>query len=141
MSKYLVAILISLIGLLIILVPTFLLPVCSPIEVINGDMHNHTSYKFMKCHWTSQAEIGIGSVILVIGIFMLLMKSHLVRLGMSLSLIVIALLVAAIPTVLIGVCPGETMACHIGTLPGLLLLSMTLLIICSINAFYLKRHN
>ena len=95
----------------------------------------------MKCHWTSQAEIGIGSVIFVIGIFMLLMKSHFVRLGMSLSLIVIALLVAAIPTVLIGVCPGETMACHIGTLPGLLLLSVTLLIICSINAFYLKRHN
>lgn len=140
MNKSVSAILVILLGLLVILIPTYILPVCPPSEIIINHEH-HMTYKFMKCHWTAQAEIGVGVVIALIGLCMLLIKSALIRLGLSLSLIIITLLVAALPTVLIGVCPGEMMDCHIGTLPALLLLSAILLIVAIVNAIYLKRHS
>lgn len=144
MNRVFISILIIIVGLLVILIPTTILPVCPPSEVISAatDTHNHNHgvmLKFMKCHWAGQAEIGIGIVIAVLGLFMLLAKSPLVRLGISLSLLAIAGLVAAIPTLLIGVCPGEMMPCHMGTLPALLLLSAILFIIAAINAIYLRR--
>lgn len=139
MNRFLSSAFVILIGLLLILVPTYILPVCSPTEIMTSSHDHHITYKFMKCHWTSQAEIGIGTAIVVIGLIMLLTKSTLIRLGLNISLLVIAMFVAAVPTVLIGVCPGEMMACHIGTLPALLLLSGALFIGILINVFYLKR--
>lgn len=143
-NRIIVSILMMILGLLVIFVPTFILPVCPPTEVISqsADGHNHSvAFKFMKCYWTAKAEIGVGGVIAVLGLVMLLAKSSLVRLGISMSLACIAVLVAAIPTILIGVCPGELMPCNIGTLPALLLLAGTIFIIAVLNSFYLCKQS
>lgn len=141
-NRIFIAILIMILGLLIITVPTYILPVCSPtgVTALSADGHSHSAgIKFMKCHWTGQAEIGVGILIVVLGLFMLLTKLAAVRLGISIALSCIALLAAAIPTILIGVCPSEMMQCHMGTLPALLLLSGVLFIITVINAIFLNK--
>lgn len=142
MNRKLVSILVLILGLFVILIPSYLLPVCPPMEAMKPTTDGHThamAVKFMTCHWTERAEIGCGALIILLAVFMLLAKSAQVRLGISLSLIGIALLVGAIPTVLIGVCPGEMMQCHMGTLPGLLLVSGALLILTVINSIYLYK--
>lgn len=143
MNRVIISLVFVVLGLLVILVPTYLLPVCAPMEVIspvvNVQAPAHVTVKYMKCHWTGQAEMGIGAVIMALGLLMLLSRSASVRLGLSLSIICVALLAAAIPTVLIGVCPGEMMPCHMGTLPALLLLSGLLVVIALINVLYLNR--
>lgn len=143
MNRVIISLVFVVLGLLVILVPTYLLPVCAPMEVIspvvNVQAPAHVTVKYMKCHWTGQAEMGIGAVIMALGLLMLLSRSACVRLGLSLSVICVAMLAAAIPTVLIGVCPGEMMPCHMGTLPSLLLLSGLLVVIALINVLYLNR--
>lgn len=143
MNRVIISLVFVVLGLLVILVPTYLLPVCAPMEVIspvvNVQTPAHVTVKYMKCHWTGQAEMGIGAVIMALGLLMLLSRSACVRLGLSLSVICVAMLAAAIPTVLIGVCPGEMMPCHMGTLPSLLLLSGLLVVIALINVLYLSR--
>jgi len=143
MNRVIISFVFVVLGLLVILVPTYLLPVCAPMEVIspvvNVQTPAHVTVKYMKCHWTGQAEMGIGAVIMALGLLMLLSRSACVRLGLSLSVICVAMLAAAIPTVLIGVCPGEMMPCHMGTLPALLLLSGLLAVIALINVLYLSR--
>lgn len=143
MNRVIISLVFVVLGLLVILVPTYLLPVCAPMEVIspvvNVQAPAHVTVKYMKCHWTGQAEMGIGAVIMALGLLMLLSRSACVRLGLSLSVICVAMLAAAIPTVLIGVCPGEMMPCHMGTLPALLLLSGLLVVIALINVLYLNR--
>lgn len=143
MNRVIISLVFVVLGLLVILVPTYLLPVCAPMEVIspvvNVQTPAHVAVKYMKCHWTGQAEMGIGAVIMALGLLMLLSRSACVRLGLSLSVICVAMLAAAIPTVLIGVCPGEMMPCHMGTLPALLLLSGLLVVIALINVLYLNR--
>ncbi|MDF7666309.1 DUF4418 family protein [Orbaceae bacterium ESL0727] len=132
-------------GLLVITIPLYILPVCplpNPMSIPSDTaMHDsvHAVGNIMRCHWTRQAEIGIGSVIVVIGLLMLFSRTLFIRMGLSMALACIALLVAAIPTLLIGVCPGEMMDCHAGTLPGEVLLSAVIFIVAILNTLYLNK--
>lgn len=138
-----------LIGLLLILVPLYILPVCPPPELVSMpsdaiDQHaahsmQHGTGKIMKCFWTARAEIGIGSVVIAIGLLMHFTKNAFIRMGLSMSLACIALLAAAIPLVLIGVCGNEMMRCNMGTKPALVLLSGLLFVVAVINTFYLNK--
>lgn len=115
------------IGILFILVPLYILPVCDLVEHANGKI------TIMRCFWTARAEVGIGAVVIAIGILSLLISSSAVRIGFYLSLFCLSFLAAAIPTLLIGVCPNEMMDCHMGTLPALIILSITLMLVSVIN--------
>lgn len=133
------------IGILFIIVPFYILPVCPlpdmttmPAENMNHQMAHGTG-NIMKCFWTARAEVGIGCVVIAIGLLMLLSRTVFVRMGLSLSLACISFFTAAIPTILIGVCPGEMMLCHMGTRPALILLSGLLLVIAIINTLYLNK--
>lgn len=94
---------------------------------------------YMACHWTAQAEIGVGAVVILLGGLLLFASSAAVRIGLSLALACVALLVAAIPGFLIGVCQNPLMGCRMGTLPALLLLAGGLFVLAIINAFYLNK--
>jgi hypothetical protein len=91
----------------------------------------------MKCHWTAQAELGIGILIALLGIFLLFSKSSDVRLGLSLALILYGLLVLLIPIALVGVCGSLNMSCRSLTLPALIILSSAVVFTAAANVYYL----
>ena len=150
-NRIILSLFIMFLGLMIILFPLYILPVCPhPDTLINtaNDIHNqvantghsHTGAgKIMKCFWTARAELGIGALIIAIGTLMLLSRTMFVRLGLSMALACISLLAIAIPTVLIGVCSNEMMRCNMGAKPALVLLSGVLFLVSLINIFYLNK--
>ena len=134
------------IGILFILFPMYILPVC-PSESVNlptamqGQVeHMHTGVgKIMKCFWTGRAEVGVGCLIIAIGILMLFCQKIFLRMGLSMAIVCISLFALAIPTVLIGVCDNQMMRCNMGAKPALVLLSLLLFIVALVNTFYLNK--
>ncbi|MWN31405.1 DUF4418 family protein [Gilliamella sp. Pra-s65] len=149
------------IGVLIILFPLYILPVCplpeaivTPVDTMShgmsamngasselahsGHMHASTG-KIMKCFWTARAEIGIGCLVIVIGALLLISRTAFIRMGLSMATACISLLAAAIPTILIGVCSNEMMRCNMGAKPALVLLSGLLFIAAVVNTYYLNK--
>ncbi|MBO5985629.1 MAG: DUF4418 family protein, partial [Lachnospiraceae bacterium] len=74
--------------------------------------------KFMKCHWTAQAELGNGAIIAILG-FLLFLSSHKIRVGLQIALLALSVQTILLPNVLIGVCGGNHMSCRSLTLPAL----------------------
>ncbi|NMM99598.1 hypothetical protein G1C96_0176 [Bifidobacterium sp. DSM 109958] len=75
------------------------------------------------CHYSALAATGVGVVILVLGVAALFADAR-VRIGLNVAVIADALLVLAVPTVLIGVCRGAMMHCRMVMLPTLVVLSV-----------------
>ena len=83
----------------------------------------------MACHYTAQAELGIGVVIA-------LFCSPKIRTGLNIAVALNALLSLAVPTVLIGVCKGAMMHCHMVTRPTLIVIGI-LALLFAVVAIYL----
>lgn len=88
----------------------------------------------MACHYTAQAALGIGIVIVALGIVGLLVSDQ-TRAGLDLANAVLGVLTIAVPTVLIGVCKGAMMRCHMVTLPTLIVLGVLLAVLAAIAAY------
>jgi hypothetical protein len=115
-------------GLLIALGPQFLFKVCP----VMGDM-------IMKCHWSAQAETGVGGVITALGIALIVFANPKIRLGLTIGIFLSAVLALLIPHVLIGGCVNHTMSCRKITFPAITVISILLLAGMAFNAFYLSR--
>jgi hypothetical protein len=115
-------------GLLIALGPQFLFKVCP----VMGDM-------IMKCHWSAQAEIGVGALIAALGIALVVFANPKTRLGLTLGIFLSAVLALLIPHALIGGCANHTMLCRKISFPSITVISILLLIVAALNALYLAR--
>lgn len=116
-AKYFWALLFLALGIAVMVVPETVFPVCShKIQTASG------GFIPMKCFWTARAELGAGGLIACGGFFLACFSSPRIRAGIALMLLPAGLLTMLVPTWLIGVCPGETMPCHMGTQPALCLL-------------------
>jgi hypothetical protein len=115
-------------GLLIALGPQFLFKVCP----VMGDM-------IMKCHWSAQAEIGIGALIAALGISLVFFTNLKTRLGLTVGIFLAGILALLIPHALIGGCPMHAMPCRKITFPALTVISILLLISAALNGLYLAR--
>jgi hypothetical protein len=114
-------------GLLIALGPQFLFKVC---EVVDG--------MYMKCHWTAQAEIGVGGPLIAgLGIALILFSNPKIRLGLTVGVFLSGVLALLIPHALIGGCGNHMMPCRKITFPALTVISILLLITAALNALYL----
>jgi hypothetical protein len=127
-------ILISLLGALTALIPIWIFPVCEKlIETAAGGT------VLMKCHWSGQAEIGIGLLVLCSGILLVLLRSPHVRIGVSLMSALSAVLGIAVPAFLIGGCAMETMTCRISTFPAIYVLCALTVALNAANLLLLKK--
>jgi hypothetical protein len=111
-------------GLLIATVPQFLLPVCSgSIETKAG------RFIAMKCFWTGRAELAVGALIVLVSILLFFSRNRSAALPLNITLVGLGVVALLVPTSLIGVCMSPTMACRVGTLPGLVVLSSLIIVI------------
>ena len=113
-----------LLGLLVILAPTVLFPVCE-------------SEMKMACFFTKKAEIGAGLVITAIGVIYFFLKNKDIRLGISIAQFLNAGLVLAFPAKLTGLCKMSDMACRVKTYPALIVLSVLLALTAAANIVFL----
>jgi hypothetical protein len=147
-NRLLTGIMFLLLGTLIALGPQTLFPVCGAHasmhpeamtpdpggELLPSDM---ASAAKMTCYWTGRAEIGLGSLMALLGVLLLILKKRAIRLGLSLALIPTGILIALVPAVLIGVCASMNMKCHLLTLPALVLLGIAAALAAAVNSGYL----
>lgn len=113
-----------LLGLLVILAPTVLFPVCE-------------SEMKMACFFTKKAEIGAGLVIAALGVIYFFLKNKDIRLGISIAQFLNAGLVLAFPAKLTGLCKMSDMACRVKTYPALIVLSVLLALTAVANIVFL----
>ena len=96
----------ALLGFIMLLTPYILAPVCGGlIELKSGAMG------FMKCHYTGQAELVLGALLLCVGLMLFLPKIEKRWLGAVVALIGLAAILVPQGWV-IGICAKDTMACH-----------------------------
>jgi hypothetical protein len=112
-------------GLLVILIPTAIAPVCEALVETKGGM-----FVPMRCHYTARTELAIGALLALAGALLFALGRER-RAGLALSTLVAALGVVTIlvPTVLIGTCGNPTMECNVATRPALVLLGAGILLL------------
>jgi hypothetical protein len=76
----------------------------------------------MKCHWTAQAELGLGLPILAVGALMVGSRRKQSLRGLGLLGLALGAIVIALPTELIGVCGNPAMVCNSTMKPALILM-------------------
>lgn len=96
----------ALLGLMMLLTPYVLAPVCDGlIELKSGAM------TFMKCHYTAQGELVLGALLLASGLLLLKPRTDKRLLGAVVFFIGLATILVPQQWV-IGICLKDTMACH-----------------------------
>jgi len=115
------SIVVILLGLLIALGPQFLFKVCG---------HGETG--FPHCHWSAQAEIGIGLLIVALGACMIVFNEPKTYLGLFIGAFLASIIALSIPNFLIGGCGSLAMKCHKVAFPALTAVSIGLLVFSAI---------
>jgi hypothetical protein len=113
---------VGVLGLLVALGPQFLFKVCAP----------HEEGGFSHCHWSAQAEIGMGFLIVALGVCMIVLAHPKTQLGLAISVFLAGLVSLFIPHTLIGGCSMATMACQRVAFPALTIECIVLLIVSAV---------
>ncbi|WP_140445049.1 MULTISPECIES: DUF4418 family protein [unclassified Bifidobacterium] len=93
---------------------------------------------FGACHYSQQVVTGIGVAILALGIVSLFVEGR-IRVGLNIAVIIDALLMLAVPTILIGICPGQMMHCRMVMLPTLIVLGVLEIVFAAIAVWFDSR--
>jgi len=140
MKKIIIGTMVIVLGLLISLGPQFLFKVCEPTMVSSGAADDccaepevnsccaPSASSLPICHWTAQAEIGIGLLIAALGACMIVFTDPKTHLGLIIGVFMASIIAFAIPNFLIGVCSTSTMRCRKVAFPALTAESVFLLV-------------
>ena len=119
------------IALLVILIPVIIFPVCSSmVETASG------AAVPMRCHYLKMTAVTVGIMLIVIALVRLFSESGATELGLKVLQFVGGITVILLPNVLIGACKSSTMACKIGTTPGLYVIGIIGTFIAGIDIIY-----
>jgi len=120
-------ILLMLLGILVILTPWVLFPVC---EMEGLYLKTAAGVEMpMKCGWTARAETGIGALIVVAGGLLTARSTPETRQAVGVFSVAAGILVVLFPTILIGMCQLADHPCRQLTLPALEILGVIIIII------------
>ena len=108
-------------GLLIALGPQFLFKVCK-----------HGEESFPHCHWSAQAEIGIGLLIAALGGCMIVFTDVRTSLGLLIGIFLASIIALAVPNMLVGGCGMMSMQCRKVAFPALTIESVVLLVFSAV---------
>jgi hypothetical protein len=114
-------------GLLISLGPQFLFKVCA-----------HGESGFPHCHWSAQAEIGMGILIVALGICMVIFKDAKTLLGLCIGVFLSGIVSLGIIHFLVGGCGSMAMACRRVAFPALTVESVILLVFSAVVVVYIE---
>jgi hypothetical protein len=117
-------------GLLIALGPQFLFKVC---------VHGESGYP--HCHWSAQAEIGMGLLIVALGICMIVFTDSKTQMGLTIGIFLASITALFIPHALIGGCGSMAMACRRVGFPAITIESIMLLVFSTVVAVYSEMKN
>jgi len=114
-------------GLLVILTPWVLFPVC---EVEGLYLKTAAGMQIpMKCGWTARAETGVGALIMVAGGLLVVRSTPETRQAVGVFSAAAGILVILFPTFLIGMCAVADHPCRQLTLPALEVLGVIVVLI------------
>ena len=82
----------------------------------------------MACRYTARVALGLGVVIALLAIIGFFAPSR-VRVGLDIANVVL------VPTMLVGVCRGSMMHCHIVTMPTLIVLGVLLAMLAAVAVY------
>ncbi len=120
-------VLLVILGILVILVPWIIFPVC---EMEGSYVITAAGAKLpMTCGWTARAETGVGALIVLAGGLLIARSTRETRQAVGIFSIAMGALVVLFPTVLIGMCKVATHPCRLTTLPALEILGVIVIII------------
>ena len=118
-------------GFIVAAVPHYIFPVCQYygmlLETAAGTQVP------MKCFWTGNAEIALGAMMIVTGLLLVVSRQKESRMLLGVVLGSLGVMVALVPTYLIGVCAVLDHPCHAGTQPALILLGVIIIIVAIIT--------
>jgi hypothetical protein len=109
------------IGLFVAFGPQYVFKVCA---------HGEGSYAL--CHWTAQAEAGIGLLIAALGACVIVFADAKTRLGLFIGIFFAGLAALAVPHFLIGGCGSLAMRCRTTAFPALTVESIILLVFSAV---------
>ena len=90
--------------------------------------------KAMACHWAERAILGVGLALTAISLLQLVISNSRISKGLNLAALPLAILTALIPGVLIRLCGMLDMRCHTIFKPAVLVFSVGIFFIATINA-------
>lgn len=89
---------------------------------------------WMMCHWAGQIEKGLSIVLAVISLARLFVKNSKVKLGLSLSIVPVAVFASLVPAHIIHLCMMKTMRCHTIMHPAVVVISVVLIVTAVIDS-------
>lgn len=128
-KRYIFALLIILIGVLLFFTPFNLAHVCGP-KADGG---------CMKCHWMGEAVRMLGGLITILGLTFALSKK--MASGIAVSVACVGLCEIFLQFFVIGTCKTATMSCNVYTRPTVILLSVTLMVVSLLYVFLTRKEN
>lgn len=121
------AIAFAVLGLLFILLPRFILPVCE-----------YLGKPEMNCSHTAHYEMTLGALVIICSGLLAFMNAPLVKWLIPAIFLLAGVAAIAIPEI-IGYCHNPDMPCNYGTVPGLRLLGGALSITAIVSFFSLRK--
>ena len=128
-KRYVFALLIVVIGLLLFFTPFNLAHVCG----LKDDG------SFMKCHWMGEAVRMLGGLVAVLGIVFALFEK--MAKGIAISVAGVGVCEILLQFFVIGTCKMPKRSCNVYTKPTVLLLSIVLITVCSVYIFLTRKEN
>ena len=128
-KRYVFALLIVIIGILLFFTPFSLAHVCG----LKDDG------SFMRCHWMGEAVRMLGGLIVVLGVVFALCAK--MAKGIALSVACVGFCEILLQFFVIGTCKMPKMSCNVYTKPTVILLSFTLMVVSLVYIFMTRKEN
>ncbi len=118
------AVVIFILGALVMLVPLVIFSVCDGAQAVEAGAHGGLH----ACNNTLYAEIVMSVFVMITGVYVLIRPIGHIVANASIWVIVLAVIVGLLPMAVTGVCTMPSMACRNGTVPGLVVVSVLMII-------------